>query len=57
MTYVAFTPSKAKRLHDAYERAVLLGKTVFWFDGYEYLTDYAKYLLKYLDLKMKGGER
>lgn len=48
-----FNEDKLKRLMVAYEKAVHNNKNSFWFDGCEYLTSYAKYVIEYLKTKFK----
>jgi hypothetical protein len=45
---IHFTPEMRDRLQEAYDRATLARKDVFIFNGHEYYTKYAKYLLQYL---------
>ena len=45
---VTFDLPKIVRLRTAYEQAVREGKEQFTFEGHDYVTDYAKYLLEYL---------
>jgi hypothetical protein len=40
------------RFRKAYESAVKANKDSFTFDGNEFVTNYAKYLLEYLDMQM-----
>lgn len=49
---VTFTHAKAKALRLAYNNAVAEHAGQFMFDGNEYLTVYAEYLLDYLDSTM-----
>lgn len=42
-----------ERLRKAYKKATDAGFDSFVFDDNEYLTRYAKYLLEYLDMKLK----
>lgn len=51
MQYVNFTPDRVARLKFCYDRARSLGWLQFRFQGSWVLTDYAKYLLEYLNLK------
>lgn len=44
---IEFNPAKLKRLKAAYEKAA--PGAVFEFDGHEYLKEYAKYLIEYLE--------
>jgi hypothetical protein len=50
---VTFTASEVGKLRKAYEDAKEEGKEVFEFGGNEYVADYAKYLLEYLEGKVK----
>ena len=45
---VTFDKPKIERLGTAYEQAVKESKEQFAFEGEDYVTDYAKYLLEYL---------
>jgi hypothetical protein len=49
MDYVNFDVAKRENLRTAYDTAVEQNKESFTFDGREYLTAYAKYVLQYLD--------
>jgi len=53
---VEFNQEMYVELQHAYKRAVSMGETEFNFRGGVYLTDYAKYLLQYLD-QLFGGEQ
>jgi hypothetical protein len=46
---VTFNRAKREQLRQAYENAVSKQLESFTFDGREYLTAYAKYVLQYLD--------
>lgn len=46
---VMFDLPKYRRLQRAHAKAVRQGKDAFVFEGREYLTDYAEYVLEYLD--------
>jgi hypothetical protein len=57
---VNFTPEMRDGLRAAYDKACAKEhdhRTVFVFDGNEYLVGYAKYLLEYLDNAFKQGRR
>jgi hypothetical protein len=41
-----------QRLKKAYKKAVTDGKTQFVFEGNMLLTDYAKYLLQFMEMKL-----
>lgn len=51
---VTFTPEKTRRLQKRYNLAVANGEEKFTFEGDEYLTAYAKYLLQYLKMREEG---
>ncbi len=46
--YMELTPQKVDRLEKRYAQAVENNEEQFTFDGHEFLTEYAKYLLQYL---------
>lgn len=48
-----FDNAKLERLKAAYKKAVENGKESFFFDGQEYLTTYAKYVIEYFKTKFK----
>lgn len=48
---IEFTPEKAEQLRKAYNKAVEEKKDSFVFQGDEFVTSYAKYLLEYLDMQ------
>lgn len=51
---VEFTPQMRDRLQEAYNEAISEnGTDVFIFDGREYYTKYAKYLLEYLNTRFQ----
>ncbi|HEY6021358.1 MAG TPA: hypothetical protein VIY48_16075 [Candidatus Paceibacterota bacterium] len=50
---VTFDKPKRERLRKAYRAAIRKKQDKFTFDGNEYLACYAKYLLEYLDMKIK----
>lgn len=43
-----------ERLRKAYKKAERGHQSAFIFEGNQYLTTYAKYLLEYLDMQMEG---
>lgn len=51
---IEFTKEKANRLHKHHDKAVKENKDIFVFDGNEYVTKYAFYLLQYLDNKFNN---
>lgn len=52
---IEFNEARRERLRKAYQDAVESEQKIFVFDGNEYLTAYAKYLLQYLDMTIKDG--
>jgi basic membrane lipoprotein Med (substrate-binding protein (PBP1-ABC) superfamily) len=48
---VSFTPEKLKKFRTAYKNAVDSKKDVFVFEGNGFVTEYAKYMIQYLDTK------
>jgi hypothetical protein len=48
-----FDKDKLNRLEQAYKFAHENKLESFWFDGQEYLTSYAKYVIEYLKCKLK----
>lgn len=49
MTEVTFTPAKYRKLKEAYGKARLEGREKFLFEGQVVVTDYAKYMIEYLE--------
>jgi hypothetical protein len=47
-TKIEFTPEKAKQLQKYYLYALKEKKITFFFEGNEYVTHYAKYLIEHL---------
>jgi hypothetical protein len=56
MPEVDFTPEKVKKLRRYYDRAVRAGDDEFVFEGNQLLVGYAKYLLEYLEGKMRAND-
>lgn len=50
---ITWTKPMRERLRKAHKKAVNEYKSQFEFEGNQYLTTYAKYLLEYLDMKME----
>jgi hypothetical protein len=50
---ITWNKAMRERLRKAFNTANHSGAAQFEFDGYQYLTNYAKYLLEYLDMKLK----
>ena len=46
---ITFTKAKLARLKKAYDKARLQGEHQFMFEGKALITDYAKYLIEYLE--------
>lgn len=46
---ITYTKESVERLRGRYREAVACGENEFVFDGKEYVTDYAKYMLEYLE--------
>jgi hypothetical protein len=53
---VTWTPTKKRKFRRAYRHARARGLEQFTFDGNEFVTDYAKYLLEYLDAQFSGWD-
>lgn len=51
--YMEFTPENVKRFKAAYNETKRAHRQSFMFDGCEVLTDYAKYVIEYLNQKQK----
>ena len=51
---IVFTAEKVKALRRAYVHAVDTNQKQFTFEGNEYVTGYAKYLLEYLKTQLPG---
>jgi hypothetical protein len=51
---ITFTPALFKKLKSAYNKAVKENKDSFVFEGDEWLTSYAKYVIEYLTPKFKN---
>jgi hypothetical protein len=49
---VTFTLEKLERLRIRYAQARLKNEEWFVFDGNEYVTNYAKYLIEYIEKKL-----
>lgn len=50
---INFTYNKYERFEKAYKQAIEDNKTDFFFEGHQFLTSYAKYLLEHLNNKTK----
>jgi hypothetical protein len=53
---IIFTREKLAYLKRRYNKAVKDKEQVFIFEGKEVLTTFAKYLIEYLELHLKGGK-
>jgi hypothetical protein len=51
---VEFDQPKLKLFKAAYAKAVEAKQDSFWFEGHEFLTSYAKYVIEYLEGLFKG---
>lgn len=51
---VVFGFDNFQKFKKAYEKAVSQGEKVFVFDGREYLTNYAKYLIEFLKQRFEN---
>ncbi len=49
MPMISFDRDKFNRLQITYDQAVAEGQKLLTFEGYDYVTNYAKYVLQYLD--------
>jgi hypothetical protein len=50
----SFTKEKLKAFKKAYETAKMKAQATFIFEGDEYIVNYAKYLIEYLEDKFKN---
>jgi hypothetical protein len=50
---VKFTPEKLSDLERYYKKAVKDGEDTFMFEGKEWVTDYAKYAIEFLNTKIR----
>lgn len=57
MISITWTRELRDKFAVAYEEAVAQRKDVFTFDGHEFVTSYAKYLLQYLDSQLIAQPR
>jgi hypothetical protein len=53
MKMINFDRQKLKELKNLYNKAVKDNKESFIYNGDEYLTSYAKYVIEYLETKLK----
>jgi hypothetical protein len=49
---LTFDKNKLEELRIAYKQAILSNKLLFIFEGFEVTTDYAKYLIEYLNKRL-----
>jgi len=54
MSTITFDRPTYQRLKAEYQKSVKNQKEIFVFDGCEFLTDYAKYVLEYLKPKFEN---
>jgi hypothetical protein len=54
MSEIEFTPEKLKKFEELYNTTIEAGEETFTFEGREVLVDYAKYMIEYLDDKLRG---
>lgn len=54
---VVFDSHTLKMMKRAYNDALAAHKDSFWFGGREYVTQYAKYLIEYLEPKFRSYKR
>jgi len=52
-TSIDWTEPMFRRLKTRYDKAVMDGEKEFTFDGDVFVTDYAKWLIEYLETKFK----
>jgi len=50
---IQFNKESAKRLKERYDLAVIRKEKIFMFDDHEFLTEFAKYVLQYLENRWK----
>ena len=50
---IKFDRAKFNRLQIIYDQAVAEGREILTFEGYDYVTNYAKYVLQYLDRNLE----
>lgn len=53
MDKIEFTPELLALLKKAYQKAIDTSEAQFTFNGKAWVTDYAKYVIEYLDEKFK----
>lgn len=52
---IEFDEDRMGRLQKAYDKALVEKKDVFIFEGHEFVTKYAKYVLEYLNTAFPGS--
>jgi len=57
MPDIMFDPPMLNRLKKAYDKATSESKDMFAFEGNDYITNYAKYLIEYLEERFKKQGR
>jgi len=53
---INFNQAKLERLRTRYKKAAATGEKQFDFEGSEFVTGYAKYVIQYLDMQFNGKE-
>lgn len=51
MTTMLFTPVMQRRFKAAHAKATEEGKDSFVFEGHEFLVEYAKYMIQYMEME------
>lgn len=54
--YMTFDQEKVERFRTAYDKAQDDSQETFVFEGADFFTGYAKYVLEYLDSRQKKGD-
>jgi hypothetical protein len=54
---IQFTEHMVEELREEYNKAVEAGAETFFYGGNQYVTDYAKYLLQYIDQTCNWRDR
>ena len=53
VTLIEWNREKLERFKRVYRKSGAGGRQVFEFEGYEFVLDYAKYLIEYLETKLE----
>ena len=51
---LAFDERKLKKFRKAYNNAIARNIKIFEFDGHKFMTEYAKYMIEYVDFNLKN---